>query len=245
MYTIHMNTDQRYIMTRKPLTVQQTRVLEFLEEYGLENGFPPTFREIGEAIGLPNVSAVRGHVTALEKKGYISRTPEKARSIQIVRHAPSRLSRFKKKLHEWARTNEGALHHLRYGLAVVTWQRTAWFAGPFAEQMSEALDRQAAEHGWQIDRRDIRPDHIVLVVRTWPTHSPRQTVQRIRAAGDTLRRRWAGKKSAERLWARGFVATTDLTILDELVAQFLAEAVAADLEQHVRPRAGTAGAEKQ
>jgi DNA-binding MarR family transcriptional regulator len=210
-------------MALRPLTVRQKRVLAFLDEYASGHGFPPTLREIGEALNLSNVNAVRGHVAALEKKGYILRTPDKARSIQIVRHPPSRLSRLKRKLHQWARTNEGALHYLRYGLAVVTWRRAAWFAGARADEMSDLLDREAAEHGWQIDEKRLHPDHIVLVVRTWPTHSPRQTVHRIRAAGDALKRRWRGERPAGRLWAQGFVATTDLEMLDELVARLLAE----------------------
>ena len=79
-------------MEARPLTDQQESVLTFVEEFSRDRGFPPTLREIGDALGLPNVNAVRGHLAALEKKGYITRAPDKARSIQVV-HAPSAISR--------------------------------------------------------------------------------------------------------------------------------------------------------
>jgi len=63
----------------EPLTDQQEKVLATVEDYVARNGFPPTLREIGDALGLANVNAVRGHVSALEKKGYITKEPEKAR----------------------------------------------------------------------------------------------------------------------------------------------------------------------
>ena len=70
-------------MKLKPLTNQQEKVLGYVESYLDKNGYPPTLKEIGTAIGLANITAVRGHLLALEKKGYIAKTPEKARSIQI------------------------------------------------------------------------------------------------------------------------------------------------------------------
>jgi len=208
-------------MEARPLTGQQQRVLEFLEQHGRDHGFPPTYREIGQAIGVGNVNAVRGHIAALEKKGYISRLPEKARSIQIVRHAPSPLSRLRRQLHRWARTDEGVLHRVCYGLALVTWRRTLSFVGPLAEKLNDVLDREAVEHGWTIERREIHADHLVLVVRAWPSQSPQQTARRIRAAGEALARRLGVAGPGRRLWARGYAVTTDSALLDELTQELL------------------------
>ena len=55
-------------LTVRPLTAKQQKVLDFVDGHCRSRGFPPTLREIGEGVGLANVSAVRGHVTALEKK---------------------------------------------------------------------------------------------------------------------------------------------------------------------------------
>ncbi|MBM4034192.1 MAG: hypothetical protein FJ291_20770 [Planctomycetes bacterium] len=209
-------------MTMRPLTVQQERVLAFLEGYVGEHGFPPTLREIGEAIGLSNVSAVRGHVAALERKGYIARTPQKARSVSLI-PSPSPMSRLKRRLHEMLGTDQGVLHRVVYGLAWTTWQRRPHFAGPLRDRMAEAIDREALEHGWRVLERRVEPDHVVVVLEVWPNHSAEQTVHRLQSAGKALRRRHPEAFPDEQLWGRGYVVTTDLALLDELLAKLLNE----------------------
>lgn len=204
----------------KALTHRQETILEFVAEHSRERGFPPTLREIGEAIGLGNVSAVRGHVEALEKKGYIAKDPEKARSIRIV-HSPSVLSRFKKKLHEFVHTDEGVLHKVVYGIALVTRGRQDSFSGKKVRLMEEALKRRATEHGWTFLDSRIREDHVVLIVEVWPNHSPELVVSRIRQAGHAVRKRSSGTSAGRALWEKGYVITTDLAQLDAMVEQLL------------------------
>lgn len=207
-------------MARKALTAQQQRVLQFVEDFIRQRGFPPTLREIGQALGLPNVNAVRGHVAALERKGYLTRTPEKARSIAVVT-APSALSRLKRRLHEVLRTDEGVLHRVVYGLAWTTWRRRAFLAGRAGQLLAEAFEREMLEHGWQGSELRVEPDHVVVVVATRPNHSAELTVRRFQAAGRALKRRRRGEFPAGRLWGKGYVATTDLELLQPLVAQLL------------------------
>jgi REP element-mobilizing transposase RayT len=208
-------------MDARPLTSQQQNVLTFVEDFLRGHGFPPTMREIGDAIGLANINAVRGHLAALEKKGYITRAPDKARSIQVV-HSPSAISRVKRKLHEVFHTDEGVFHRIVYGLAWATRRRAPLFTGPRREWMSEAIDREAIEHGWRILDKRIEPDHIVVVVETWPNHSPERTAHRFQAAGKALRRRHPGEFPGEPLWEKGYAVTTDLELLDDLVVKLLA-----------------------
>jgi REP element-mobilizing transposase RayT len=207
----------------KQLTEKQRTVLDFVGRYARQHGFPPTLREIGQALGLPNISAVRGHLEALEKKGYITKDPDKARSIRVVR-APSVLSWFKRKLHEFARTDEGVLHRVVYGLALATRGRRACFAGRRRAWMNEALQRRAVEHGWTLLDTRIEPDHVVLVVEVWPNHSPELVAARVRQVGSAVRRRHPNDFPQGRLWATGYAVATDLGRLDEIVAQFLSEA---------------------
>ncbi len=105
-YSKHMST-----IDMKPLTHRQRTVLDFVGEYPRRQGFPPSLWEIGEGIGLPNMSAVRGHVTALLKKGYTTKEDDKARSIRIA-HSPSMFSKIKRRLHGFARTDQGVLHEV-------------------------------------------------------------------------------------------------------------------------------------
>jgi repressor LexA len=207
-------------MARKSLTSRQQNVLTFVRQFLSRQGFPPTLREIGEAVGLSNINAVRGHLAALEKKGYITKAPDKARSIQIV-DQPSSFSRVKRKLHEVLQTDEGVLHQIVYGLAWATWRCEDHLTGSRAEHLHRALEREAAEHGWTLIEERIEPDHVVLVVRAWPNHSPELAVRRFQAAGKAISRQSPKGLSARRLWSTGYVATTDLDMLDELVAQLL------------------------
>jgi len=204
----------------KPLTEKQRKILNFVRRYARERGFPPTLREIGDTVGPANISAVRGHLAALEKKGYIKKDPDKARSIRVV-HAPSILSRFKRKLHEFARTDEGVIHRVTYGMVLATGGRLPHFAGKQGERLDEALDRRCAEHGWSFPLKKIEPDHVVLVVEAWPNHSPELVVSRVRQTGEAIWRRHPKDFPGKHLWAKGYAVTTDLEQLDELVGQFL------------------------
>jgi DNA-binding MarR family transcriptional regulator len=209
-------------MPRPPLTEQQHKVLEFIGDYADDNGFPPTLREIGEALGLPNVSAVRGHLVALEKKGYLRREPDKARSIRLVR-PPSRISRLKRKLHRVLGTDEGVLHHVVYGLAWTTWQRRPLLLGRRGELVDEALEHEAAERGWEILEKSIGADHAVVTARVWANHSPRLVVKRLQSAGRAVKRRHPKVFPERNLWGAGYVATTEPALLDEMVSRFLGE----------------------
>lgn len=67
-----------------PLTVKQQTILDFLKSQIRQNGYPPTVREICEAVGLSSTSTVHAHLETLEHKGYIRRAPAKNRSTEIL-----------------------------------------------------------------------------------------------------------------------------------------------------------------
>lgn len=67
---------------RKPLTDRQKQVLLFIESQIQERGAPPTLREIGKVLGV-HTNAVSDHLLALERKGYIARSPMLSRNIRI------------------------------------------------------------------------------------------------------------------------------------------------------------------
>lgn len=204
----------------RALTGQQEKVLVFVDEYAARHGFPPTLREIGDAVGVANVSAVRGHVAALEKKGYIDREADKARSIRVVR-SPSRFSRLKRKLHQLARTDEGILHRIVYGLTLACRKRRQHFVGPAQKWIAEAIERECVERGWDLLQCRVEADHVLLVVGVWPNHSPQLVARRIRAACEAVRRRRRDSFPGRRLLASGFAAITDLSLLDHLVPEFM------------------------
>jgi repressor LexA len=66
------------------LSKRQKEILMFIIETVKEKGYPPSVREIGEAVDLASSSTVHGHLERLEKKGYIRRDPTKPRAIEIT-----------------------------------------------------------------------------------------------------------------------------------------------------------------
>ena len=219
MYTKH-NTSIHTDTIMKTLTQRQQTVLTFLQQHSRERGFAPSMREIGQAIGLANVSAVRGHLAALEKKGYIARDADKARSIQLL-DSPSILSRLKRKLHEVAQTDKGVLHRIVYGVGLATWDRQPFFTGQRVRQMTAKLDKRAVDHGWTFLERKIEPARVAVIVAVWPNHSPELVARRIRSAGDSVARRHMDSCPAGLLWARGYAVTTEPERLDEMVDMLL------------------------
>lgn len=63
---------------------RQQSILDFIKNEVKDKGYPPSVREIGEAVGLASSSTVHGHLERLEKKGMIRRDPTKPRAIEIL-----------------------------------------------------------------------------------------------------------------------------------------------------------------
>ena len=63
---------------------RQMEVLRFIHKRVLDKGYPPTVREIGEAVNLSSTSTVHGHLSRLEKNGYIQRDATKPRAIELT-----------------------------------------------------------------------------------------------------------------------------------------------------------------
>ncbi|UTR04678.1 transcriptional repressor LexA [Alkalihalobacillus sp. LMS6] len=66
------------------LSTRQEEILLFIKDEVKKKGYPPSVREIGEAVGLASSSTVHGHLARLEKKGYIRRDPTKPRAIEVL-----------------------------------------------------------------------------------------------------------------------------------------------------------------
>lgn len=65
------------------LTPRQRQVLLFIDAQVRERGYPPSVREIGEAVGLSSSSTVHAHLAALQEKGFLRRDPTKPRAIEV------------------------------------------------------------------------------------------------------------------------------------------------------------------
>ncbi|WP_099974888.1 transcriptional repressor LexA [Lactobacillus terrae] len=63
---------------------KQLQILSYIHEHLSEKGYPPTVREICDEVNLSSTSTVHGHLSRLEKKGYIQRDPSKPRTIEVT-----------------------------------------------------------------------------------------------------------------------------------------------------------------
>lgn len=68
----------------KNLSTKQLNVLEYIYQTVQTQGYPPTVREIGKAIGLSSTSTVHGHIDRLQKNGYLEKDPTKPRALEIT-----------------------------------------------------------------------------------------------------------------------------------------------------------------
>jgi repressor LexA len=69
---------------KRELTDRQRQILDFIRSEIHRRGFPPSVREIGEAVGLSSSSTVHSHLTALEDKGFLRRDPSKPRALEVL-----------------------------------------------------------------------------------------------------------------------------------------------------------------
>ncbi len=68
----------------KEISKRQEQILDYIRKETESQGYPPSVREIGRAVGLKSTSTVHGHLSQLEKKGYIRRDPSKPRAIEVL-----------------------------------------------------------------------------------------------------------------------------------------------------------------
>ena len=66
------------------LTGRQQQIWDFVIAYSEQHGYPPTVREIGEAVGLASPSTVHAHLANLERAGLLRRDPTKPRALELI-----------------------------------------------------------------------------------------------------------------------------------------------------------------
>ena len=71
-------------MSTIPLTGRQERLLHIIETSLAKQGYVPTLQEMATAMGIASLQGVKDHLTALERKGYLRRTPGRRRAIEVI-----------------------------------------------------------------------------------------------------------------------------------------------------------------
>ena len=81
------------MQTSTELTARQREIWTFVLDYSDRHGYPPTVREIGEAVGLASPSTVHAHLANLERAGLLRRDPTKPRALELIGRERSGASR--------------------------------------------------------------------------------------------------------------------------------------------------------
>src|SRR5260221_9575570 len=70
------------VMADIKLTKRQQQIFDFIKRHTSEKGYPPTFRDIGHAVGLTSSSTVHAHLANLERAGVLRRAPTRRRAME-------------------------------------------------------------------------------------------------------------------------------------------------------------------
>ena len=76
-------------MGRRPSEInkREKAILKFIEKQIMTDGYPPSVREIGKAVGLRSTATVHGYLSKLEEKGYIKKQDKKGRTLKLLKGA--------------------------------------------------------------------------------------------------------------------------------------------------------------
>jgi repressor LexA len=75
------------MLAKSVLSERQAGILRFIEDYARDWGYPPTIREIGDAVRIPSTSVVSYNLKVLQRKGRLTRNPDVSRGLRLVRDA--------------------------------------------------------------------------------------------------------------------------------------------------------------
>ena len=67
------------------LNKRERAILDYIEKQSKINGYPPSVREIGKAVGLKSTATVHGYLAKLEQKGYIKKESQKGRTLKLLK----------------------------------------------------------------------------------------------------------------------------------------------------------------
>jgi repressor LexA len=76
-------TEMENLLADTELTGKRREILDFIAAHQREKGYPPSVREIGQAVGLTSSSTVHTHLTTLQRQGFLRRDPTKPRAIEV------------------------------------------------------------------------------------------------------------------------------------------------------------------
>jgi hypothetical protein len=132
-------------MVVKPLTARQQEVLDTIRRFMETYGYPPSYRDLGDRVGMRSNNAVNDALKLLERKGYITRDKATARGIQLVEQAATLVWEETAADRTWGVAAFGfQLSVARYCMTPMTWAWKVAGCGLVLRGALEGIDDSAA-----------------------------------------------------------------------------------------------------
>lgn len=120
------------------------------------------------------------------------------------------------------RRDEHRVHLILYRLVWTPKRRKAVLKDAIAVDCRQLIEQKCAERGWEIVELAIRPDHIHLFVRVWPSVSAADVVKEVKGlTAHELRQRYAVLRKLPSLWTRSYFAATVGNVSNETVQRYI------------------------
>jgi putative transposase len=118
--------------------------------------------------------------------------------------------------------DEHRLHLIVYHLIWCPKRRKAVLVGPVAKDCRAIIQAKCAEKGWSIQELAIRPDHIHLFVRVWPSDAASDVIKEVKGiTSHELRKKHPQLNKLPSLWTRSFFASTAGNVSQETIRHYI------------------------
>ena len=163
----------RKVITMKPLSAKRQQILQFIETYTAENGYPPSVREISQAVNLRSPSTVHSHLNILRDSGYLDKSDRRTRALTL-RDRPQY-------------SHVPLLGRVTAGMPILAQQEVQGYV-PYPGQSSEGLFALRVCGDSMIGAGILDGDS--AIVRNQPTAEHGQIVVALLGDEATVKRRW-------------------------------------------------------
>ena len=119
--------------------------------------------------------------------------------------------------------DEHRVHLISYHLVWTPKRRKALLVGEIERECRALIEQACRDAGWQIHELVVRPDHVHLFVRVWPTTSAADVVKTCKSrTSHVLRERYAVLRKLPSLWTRSYLASTAGNVSTQMIERYIA-----------------------
>ena len=119
--------------------------------------------------------------------------------------------------------DEHRVHLISYHLVWTPKRRKALLVGEIERECRALIEQACRDAGWEIHQLMVRPDHVHLFVRVWPTTSAADVVKTCKSrTSHVLRERYAVQRKLPSLWTRSYLASTAGNVSTQMIERYIA-----------------------